>query len=269
MADATRSPNPCSWSDVFATLPLEAPPASVWPAIAAQLDHKKAQARKRTWMALAASLFALTLLPVAWMLRDAKHDATIVAASPDTIAHTPTTAVPSTTVDVDVGVGVGVDDQNGDPSSIASSTDRSAQVPSIAMNATRPAHAHRERHSAGRTQRRTPPAPSTAGAAQVQDDADTTLETLYSASAQLETLLTFARDTRVESGPAAALAGAFDAELATIDAQLAQPGLAIQQQQALWQARVDTLQQATGFEANQRVLSAEGRRYEGALVSVD
>ena len=81
--------------------------------------------------------------------------------------------------------------------------------------------------------------------------------------------MSFARDTRAESGPAAALASAFDAELATIDAQLAQPGLAAQQQQALWQARVDTLQQATGFEANQRLLSAEGRRYDGALVSVD
>jgi hypothetical protein len=266
MADASRSAHstgspPSDWSDVFATLPLETPPASAWPTIAAQLDHKKTQARKRTWLALAASLFALALLPVAWILRDAKHGDAIVATSPDTIARTPTTAVPSTTVRVD--------DQGSSPSITASSADRSAHALSIAANATRPVQVQNARRGAARVQRRTTPALSAAKIAQARDDADATLETLYSASAQLETLLGFARDTRVESGPAAALAGAFDAELATIDAQLAQPGLAIQQQQSLWQARVDTLRQATGFEANQRVLSSEGLRYDGALVSVD
>ena len=41
------------------------------------------------------------------------------------------------------------------------------------------------------------------------------------------------------------------------------------QQRALWQARVDTLRHATDFETQQRVLSAQGRSYEGALVRVD
>lgn len=270
MADASRSAHstdspPSNWSDVFATLPLEAPPASAWPAIAAQLDHKKAQARKRTWMALAASLFALTLLPVAWMLRDAERDPVVVATSPDTIARTPTTVAPSaTTVADNPGI---------DPSSIASpanhSADRSAKTLSIAATATRPAHAHNARRSAARAQRRTTPALSAASIAQPQNDTDPTLETLYAASAQLETLLSFARDTRVESGPAAALAGAFDAELATIDAQLAQPGLAAGEQRALWQARVDTLQRSAGFESNLRLLAADGGRLDGALVSID
>ena len=266
MADASRSPNqtgshPPDWGDTFAALPLEAPPASAWPAIAAQLDLKKARGRNRTWLALAASLFALTALPAAWMLRDAEPDAAAVATSPEAITRTPTTAIPSAAIRTDA--------PNGNPPIIASIDDRSAPTLSIAANATRAAQAHNTRRSAASAQHRIAPAASTAGDAQPQDDADTTLETLYTASAQLETLLTYARDTRVESGPAATLAGAFDAELATIDAQLAQPGLAIQQQQSLWQARVDTLQQATGFEANQRVLSAEGLRYEGALVSVD
>lgn len=270
MADASRSAhstgsNPSNWSDVFATLPLEAPPASAWPAIAAQLDHKKTQARNRTWMALAASLFALMLLPVAWMLRDAERDPAVVATSPDTIARTPTTAAPSATIVAD--------NPGGDPSSIASpanhSADHSAKTLSIAATATRPAQAHNARRSAARAQRRTTPALSAANITQAQDYADPTLETLYTASAQLETLLSFARDTRVESGPAAALAGAFDAELATIDAQLAQPGLAADEQRALWQARVDTLQRSAGFESNLRLLAADGGRLDGALVSID
>ena len=270
MADASRSAHstdspPSNWSDVFATLPLEAPPASAWPAIAAQLDHKKTQARKRTWMALAASLFALTLLPVAWMLRDAERDPVVVATSPDTIARTPTTAAPSATIVVD--------DPGVDLYSISSpdnrSVDRSAKTLSIAATTTRPAQAHNARRSAGRAQPHTTPALSAASIAQPQNDADPTLETLYTASAQLETLLSFARDTRVESGPAAALAGAFDAELATIDAQLAQPGLAADEQRALWQARVDTLQRSAGFESNLRLLAADGGRLDGALVSID
>ena len=274
MADASRSAHstgspPFDWSDAFATLPSEAPPASAWPAIAAQLDHEKTQARKRTWMALAASLFALTLLPVAWMLRDAERDPAVVTTLPDKIARTPNAAVPSTTIVAD--------DPGVDPSSIASpddrsaarSADRSAKTLSIAANVTRPAHAHKARRSAARAQPRTTPALSVANIAQAQDDADTTLETLYSASAQLETLLSFARDTRVESGPAAALASAFDAELATIDAQLAQPGLAAGEQRALWQARVDTLQRSAGFESNLRLLAADGGRLDGALVSID
>ncbi|NOT87280.1 MAG: hypothetical protein HOP03_03760 [Lysobacter sp.] len=278
MADASRSPHhagsdPPGWSDVFAALPLAAPPASAWPAVAAQLDQRKAHARSRTWLALAASLFALTLWPVAWMLRDAERDTAAVAASPATIAHAPTTATPSAAIGGgDPRTDPRTDpraDVRADPPVVAGTTDRSARMLSIAASTARPAHAHSARRSADRALRRTTQAPSTAGIAQPQENADTTLETLYSASAQLETLLSFARDTRVESGPAAALASAFDAELATIDAQLAQPGLAAGEQQALWQARVETLQRSTDFESNLRLLAADGGRLDGALVSID
>ena len=34
MADASRDPTPSGWSDAFAALPLESPPASRWPQIA-------------------------------------------------------------------------------------------------------------------------------------------------------------------------------------------------------------------------------------------
>ncbi len=95
------------------------------------------------------------------------------------------------------------------------------------------------------------------------------LETLYAASAKLENLLALTRDPRVESGPAAAIAADYEAALAEIDARLAQPGLSIDAQRTLWQARVGTLESVAGFESQFRLLAADGDRFDGALVSID
>ena len=95
------------------------------------------------------------------------------------------------------------------------------------------------------------------------------LEQLYAESAQLEALLTIARDDRVASGAAAEVAADLDTELARIDAQLRQPGLDRDRQLALWRARVDTLRSTVGFETTRRWLAANGERYDGALVRVD
>ena len=108
-----------------------------------------------------------------------------------------------------------------------------------------------------------------AAPARATGDDDASLDTLYAASAQLEALLALARDPRVDSGPAAALAGGYDAEIATVDAQLAQPDLSLDAQRRLWRTRVDLLQQATGLESQLRVLAASGRQLDGALVRVD
>ena len=95
------------------------------------------------------------------------------------------------------------------------------------------------------------------------------LEQLYAESAQLEALLTIARDDRVASGAAVEVAADLATELARIDAQLRQPGLARDRQLALWRARVDMLRSTVGFETTRRWLAANGERYDGALVQVD
>jgi len=95
------------------------------------------------------------------------------------------------------------------------------------------------------------------------------LEELYAESAQLEGLLAMARDERVSSGTAAALAGDLDRQLASIDTALMQPGLSRAQQVALWQQRVDALRSVVSFEGTRRWLAAQGERYDGALVSID
>jgi hypothetical protein len=95
------------------------------------------------------------------------------------------------------------------------------------------------------------------------------LQSLYAESAQLETLLSVARDDRVSSAAAAEVAGELDRELDRIDRALMQPGLARGTQLALWQRRVDTLRSAVGFESTRRWLVAHGERYDGALARVD
>lgn len=264
MADASRDPTPSGWSDAFAALPLESPPASRWSQIAARLDAPGHPERKpRRWLALAAGLCALAALPLAWTLRDAgSDDATTIIAVAARID--PPNAAQARAV---------VETPAAPPAALSPPNVAQASTSSTAETKRSGRHdAHRERRLATTTtSAETMSAASAAESAAVasEDASVPTLESLYAASTQLETLLALIRDTRVESGPAAALSGALDAELATIDAQLAQPGLEAPQQRALWQARVETLRHATDFETQQRVLSAQGRSYEGALVRVD
>ena len=98
---------------------------------------------------------------------------------------------------------------------------------------------------------------------------DPSLSRLQAESAQLESLLAYARDERVASGSAAALSAQLDARVAAIDAALVEPGLAPARQHALWQQRVDALRTLAAFEANRRWLASRGERYDGALVRVD
>ena len=119
-------------------------------------------------------------------------------------------------------------------------------------------------------QRDRAPAPATlATTTPAADTATDRLHALQAESARLEALLQLARDERVSSATAAALAGELDARVAGIDAALMQPSLPVEQQLALWQDRVDALRSVAGFEGTRRWLVANGSRYDGALVRVD
>jgi len=95
------------------------------------------------------------------------------------------------------------------------------------------------------------------------------LEQLYAESAQLEALLAMARDERVSSGSAAAVADDLDRQLASIDAALMQPDLPQARQLALWRERVEALRSVVGFEGTRRWLAVQGERYDGTLALVD
>lgn len=107
------------------------------------------------------------------------------------------------------------------------------------------------------------------GAAPVASASTDPLEALYAESAQLESLLAVARDDRMASATAAALAGELEVRLATVDAALMQPALSREERISLWQERVDSLRVFTGFESNRRWLAAQGAQYQAALVSID
>ncbi len=187
MPDATRPMPPNDWRDVFAALPLDAPPADGWSRVAMRLEARRRR-RLSLWMATAATLVLAVALP--WQLQRSR---------------------------------------------VADST------PTATIAATAPV-----------------------------DSATTArLHALQTESARLEALLQLARDERVSSATAAALAGELDARVAGIDAALMQPSLPVEQQLALWQDRIDALRSVAGFEGTRRWLVANGSRYDGALVRVD
>ncbi len=96
----------------------------------------------------------------------------------------------------------------------------------------------------------------------------TALAALQRRSAQLEAWLAQVRDERVATGAAATLSQTLQARLELIDAALSEPSLPAPEIEALWRGRVDALQRLTAFESGQRLLAAQGQRYDGRLVAV-
>ncbi len=266
---------PRDWREAFAALPQDAPDASRWPAIERTLAQAAAARnivrarRRRIGLALAAGLCALALLPFA-LRRPVDIRPPAAADTPrsaSTAASHPTqrTPAPSTTPR-----------EASAPVAVADTHPQQATPPRLRTARPAPPHERRRALATRRDATSTPRTVATAMEARADVPANGTtaaaedsLDTLYAASAQLEALLTLTRDPRVDSGPAAALAGGYDAEIAAVDAQLAQPALSADEQRRLWRARVDLLQQATGLESQLRVLAASGRRLDGALVRVD
>lgn len=183
-AYSQRSPNPDSWRDAFAALPLEQAPGDGWSRLSARL-----QARRRPQ----------------WVKRLAIAAAVLVAVAVPWRMHT-------------------------------------SQVP---------------------------PAADQTVAASISDTKAASIDQLYAESAQLESLLQYARDDRVSSGAAAALSSEFDARISAIDNALMQPGLSPERQLWLWRSRVEALRSLAGFESTRRWLSANGERYDGAVARVD
>lgn len=282
MPDASdpRGRAPLGWGDAFAALPFESAPADAWARVAAQLDARVAPAAPpttapvavatrhhgrrrfaRTTGWLGAATAAALALVVAWPRHDAPQAlpasndavASSVAPAPDATSK-PSTATTSPAPAIDTELAAGSNAPKNDATAIA--------LPKVVEAARKPRLAARDASAHGDTSRSASPTADARAADGKQLDA------LYAESARLEALLALARDDRVSSASAAVLSSELDAQVAGIDASLAQPGLDAAQRSALWQARVDALRQAAGFESTQRVLASQGDG--GALlVSVD
>jgi hypothetical protein len=267
MADASRHTPPSNWGDAFAAVPLESPPASRWSAIDAALggtDNVRASPERAPWprrVAWAAVLAALAL-PAALWLRPGD-----VAPSRTPFATTSASPAPAAAVVA--------------ASPAAATSPAPAAIPvqtPPAPSTTLRTHAPAARIARVSTPvaRDLRPAPQAkpwprARIATHEDDASlqAAFEPYYAESARLERVIASTRDPRVGSGPAASLAGALDAELAAVDARLAQPDLDAGQRLALWHERVDVLRASAEFESQLRLLAVEGDVLDGALVRID
>jgi hypothetical protein len=283
---------PSNWGEAFAAMPTETPDADVWPRIArAAWSHRRRPAWPG-WLAVAAALALVVVLP--WQL----------ATEPETRSAAPlaarTAPVPAATnagtaqVDARIAARSKAAISAEPPASPVSSSSNdgmpNAQQRIAAVEpARRNAVVLTQDTTSATTQPNDAPADATDAPRRrlamddVHKDADTYAETpadssapgpeleqLYAESAQLEALVAMARSDRVATtGTAAALASQYDAQVADIDARLIQPDVTREERARLWRARVAALRELAGFESTQRLLAAHGERYDAMLVSID
>lgn len=241
---------PRDWSEAFAALPSETPPADSLTRVFAQMPTSARRRSPRLPIALAASLLALACVPLLWRALPHAPSPEAAATRPDATTHAPRptriatvagNTPPAAVVEVPV------------PPAETAQPERSKPVGIAKADTPRRDKPHRTRK----------PAP----ASDAIDKA--ALEPLYAESARLEALLAVASDDRAASATAVALGSDFEARVAAIDTALVQPSVSAQRRLALWRDRVSALRAYASFESTQRALAARGERYDAMLVSID
>lgn len=243
---------PTNWGEAFAALPMAPPDAQAWQRLQSRLPASTAlRSRWPLWLAVAASLALAAAIPL--RLRQAPPVAPSAAGASARIA-TADAAAPADAPSVRMPI----------------ATQRDAEDIATTSAPTRVAgerHKRPPRLAPSQQPIRTVAAP--AGTPRLATANDPGLDALYAESAQLEGLLTLARDEQVAGGSGAALVDALDQRVAGIDDALADPALDAGLRTRLWGERVEALRQLVGIETTQRLLSARGESYDAALVSID
>lgn len=270
---AHDQPAHADWAGAFAALPQETPSADGWERLQSRLPAVAFPARKRwpLWLATAASLALVIAIPLQ-MQSTTTRNATINDSSAAAPSLKPVTPKPLIDAGTEVGSVATVPPSTDDTSTMAASP---LPTPATTARVRKP---RRDRYvTPSRRPIRTvaQPADTPRIASTETPDASATgthqesLDSLYAQSAQLEGLLSLARNDHVSTGTAAALTGALIRQVADIDVALAQPDMSQQDRNDLWRTRVDTLRQLVGIETTQRLYAARGQQYEAALVSID
>lgn len=274
MADSfpSRPMPPSDWSQAFASLPPETPPADAWLRIAATLPGAMPRRRRsNTGCAIAATL--AVAVGGTWLTMSAWREAPTTVAQQDT---GPAVARPAHD-------GAAPADRVPTPTRPATTESSRANVDvarTVASTSTAPPPVAAKRRIPGTRSVATAEASTVAAVASTDTrdvastDANatstsTSLDDLRAESARLEALVAYARDERMQSAAAAMLIGDVDDRLHVIDAALSQTGLADSERLDLWSRRVDALRELAGLEGTQRWLAAHGESYEDALARVD
>lgn len=283
---------PNDWNTAFAALPLEAPPTDGWSRLSRALDaraaHRLPRNRRSRWLALAAVLATTVLVPLLMRERDTLTPspdvpATMAASTPPTAASrtSPDTVAAATSSNATASIGnaplaTGLPDATANvakaaPTPTASRQSTAARYPTP----TRRAPSTSVQDTAARSDNAADAIASSASAGTTEaavdannDRADTLMQ-LQAESARLEALIAMTRDDRVGSAAATVMSAELDQRIGLIDAGLTQNALPLDQREALWRERVQTLRDLAGVETTQLWLAAQGERYDGALVSVD
>jgi hypothetical protein len=256
-----QSPRLVDWHQAFAALPQAAPPARAWETLSARLDAPRTR-RWPAWLALAAALALVALLPLRQGGDRPANGVTTTGAVQ--VATAPRQQAPADSRDSSVAatqVAATNAQPRPAPADARSTTPSAAPANSVAKASPKRARKQPRATVAG-------PATEVARLDVAKDSAAATLQPLYAESARLEALLSLARDDRVASASAAVVADALDAQVASIDATLADPTLDDARRLQLWRDRVDALRQAAGFEGTQRLLASQGHG-DALLASVD
>lgn len=281
------------WNTAFAALPSEAPPTDGWSRLSGTLDARAANRfprnRRSRWLALAAVLATVALVPLL-LIRERVAStpppdvpATMSAStppsvssrtSPDTIAA----AVPSRAA-ASIGTAplaidlpdVTADVANATPARTESrpSTAKRSPTPTRRAPATDVHDTVARSGNAADAMARSVSAGTTGAAVDASNERADTLMQLQAESARLEALVAMTRDDRVGSAAATVMSAELDQRIGLIDAGLTQNAMPLDQREALWRERVQTLRDLAGVETTQLWLAAQGERYDGALVSVD
>jgi hypothetical protein len=246
---------PNGWNEAFAALPMETPPADGWTRITRALDapasRRGAMQRERrmSWMiglASAAVLAVVAWSPVShWLQGGAATARSYVVATEAPGLRGPAAPLRTETIST---------------APAATAAAKEVRVASSEVSTPAPKSTHRKpartaRVAAKRSHVKATPAVDP-------------LQKLKTQSAQLEALVSLARDERVANASSELLSSELDSGIADIDGALAQPDLADARKQELWQQRVHLLQQLAGVEATSRWLAAQGASNDTALVSV-
>ncbi|MFC3550932.1 hypothetical protein ACFOLC_07855 [Lysobacter cavernae] len=280
---------PADWSSAFAALPLETPPADSWTRLSATLPsqagatavtaRRTRRSRRLGWSVAAAAALALAaLLPIALRddrdTREVPSSAAVAVTAP---APQPDTPRYNTDAPPAAAVAIRTDDRN--TAARAAGQVGEVQAHEVAPP-TRVAKTKPQRRPQPRKPQPQAPEPkvlaSERGTRLATGDADRTdsgtpdaLLQLQAESAQLEALVALARDERVGNATTTVMATELDQRIGLIDAALSQNDLIPSQRSALWQQRVQALQDLAGVEATQRWLAVQGESYDAALVHVD
>lgn len=252
---------PDNWTEAFAALPQEAPPAQGWERVSERLAVRR-RSRLPAWIGLATAA-ALVLTVTLWERHEPQPR---VEPSHARLASQPATTQRSmaplyknnepTQPTVGAAEAAITKPEIHRNPEVRIAADAAPTKPAPTKIPVEPSHA------------RLASTPKATQIMQTTERSMAPLYELYAESAQLEALLTLARDDRVSSAGAALLSDELDAQVAAVDASLAQSDLDDDERLRLWQARVDALRQAAGFESTQRLLASQGRS-DVMLVSVD